>query len=425
VFLGSRSAGALVAAGLVALLAGAAPGPVKPAAAADCDHSLSSCQALLQAQDAAAANQAQLAGIDQQVAYSTGALAALAQVVSDLQRQVANQQAQVQATSARLEEVSRRVRFTQADLDRTQVRITVRQQLLDQRIRNLDKVGGVDYLELVLTSTTFTQLVDRVATIQRVVGGDQRLVDELKLGRQQVQRLRDQLQSDQANQRLLLSRQQQLLAQLAQQQQAQQAAYAAQQALSAQLADRRQQLEARQSSAQTQIEALQADYQRQLSALQGRGGAGGVFSVDTDLRIVPRVDAGALNAYFSGTSLAGLGPAFVSAGQRDGVNPLYLAAHAIEESAFGSSQFAQQKHNLFGIGAYDSNPDAALSFPSFQACIDYQAHFVARDYLSPSGAFYHGPTLRGMNVAYASDPSWARNIASIYLTLPGGLNRVG
>jgi beta-N-acetylglucosaminidase len=27
-----------------------------------------------------------------------------------------------------------------------------------------------------------------------------------------------------------------------------------------------------------------------------------------------------------------------------------------------------------------------------------------------------------MNVAYATDPGWASNIAAIYLTLPGGLN---
>ena len=29
-----------------------------------------------------------------------------------------------------------------------------------------------------------------------------------------------------------------------------------------------------------------------------------------------------------------------------------------------------------------------------------------------------------MNLDYATDPRWAANIASIYLTLPGGLNPV-
>ena len=75
-------------------------------------------------------------------------------------------------------------------------------------------------------------------------------------------------------------------------------------------------------------------------------------------------------------------------------------------------------------GAIGGNPDAARSFSSFQACIDFEAQFVRQDYLDPQGAFYHGSTLRGMNVSYATDPRWARNIAAIYLTLPGGLSAV-
>jgi beta-N-acetylglucosaminidase len=46
------------------------------------------------------------------------------------------------------------------------------------------------------------------------------------------------------------------------------------------------------------------------------------------------------------------------------------------------------------------------------------AQFIATNYLSPTGGFYHGPTLRGMNVDYASDPNWAEKIASIADTIP-------
>ena len=84
----------------------------------------------------------------------------------------------------------------------------------------------------------------------------------------------------------------------------------------------------------------------------------------------------------------------------------YLVAHSIKESGWGTSAIAQQKHNLFGYGADDSNPFGdAMSFPSFTACILYVAQEVKQSYLTPGGAYYHGPTLRGMNVDYASDPS--------------------
>jgi peptidoglycan hydrolase CwlO-like protein len=394
----------------------------------DCDHALSACSSLLQEQQAAAANQAQLAGIDQQVAYTTGAIAALTRVVADLQGRVTAQQEAVQATGGRLDQLGRQVRDTQAELERRQAEVGTREQLLYHRVRELDKVGGISYLQVVVTSRTFTELVNRVATIQRVTAGDERLVGRLKASRAMVQKLSDQLRDDQARQQSLLERQRQQLAQLRREQQAERQAYAAQVALEAQLQARRQDLLVQQSTIGTQLQALQADYQRQLSDLQARqqagSGAGGTFGVDTDLRIVPGVDLAALDAYFNGTALAGQGAAFVNSGRQYGVNPLYLVAHAIEESAFGASEMAQTKNNLFGIAAYDSNPGAALSFPSFAACIDYEARFVRRDYLDPNGAFYHGPTLRGMNVNYASDRRWAGNIAAIYLTLPGGLNPV-
>jgi hypothetical protein len=312
---------------------------------------------------------------------------------------------------------------------RTQAALTIREQLLSHRVRELDKVGAVDYLQLVVSSTSFTQLVDRVSTIQRVAGGDQQLIDELKQDRNRVEELKRQLAAEQAKEKALLAQQQRQLAQLQAEQESERQAYAAQAALEVQLQGRRQDLQAQQSAIGAQVQSLQADYQRQLAALQskqraGGGGGGGTFGIDTDLRIVPSVDPAALNAYFAGTAFAGLGPAFVRAGQQHGVNPLYLVAHAIEESAFGESYLAQTRNNLFGIGAFDSDPDAAASFPSFAACIDYQAGFVRGEYLDPQGPYYHGPTLRGMNVDYASDPRWARNIAAIYLTLPGGLNPV-
>jgi beta-N-acetylglucosaminidase len=138
------------------------------------------------------------------------------------------------------------------------------------------------------------------------------------------------------------------------------------------------------------------------------------FTVDTDLTQPSGETASRLNAFLQGTALANLGDAFMAAEHNYRVSARYLLAHAIEESAFGTSRIAQDKHNLYGYGADDAHPyQDAYTFASFAACIDFVAHMVAQSYLSPSGSFYHGPTLRGMNVCYASDPSWADNIARI------------
>ena len=117
--------------------------------------------------------------------------------------------------------------------------------------------------------------------------------------------------------------------------------------------------------------------------------------------------------------MAGLGDSFMRAEQSFHVSARYFVAHAILESAWGTSAIARDKHNLFGFNANDRNPyQDATTFASFDACIQYVAQFVAANYLSANGRFYHGATLRGMNVNYASDPNWANKIASIAVTLP-------
>jgi len=147
--------------------------------------------------------------------------------------------------------------------------------------------------------------------------------------------------------------------------------------------------------------------------------AGDIFTIDTDLTQPSGESAGAINQFLSGTALSGLGQSYVNAEHTYHVSALYLVAHSILESGWGSSQIAHDKHNLFGYGADDSNPYGdAMSFPSFDACIQFVASKVAQNYLTPGGAFYHGPTLRGMNVCYASDPTWALKIASIANTIP-------
>ncbi|HET7580154.1 MAG TPA: glucosaminidase domain-containing protein, partial [Bacillales bacterium] len=114
--------------------------------------------------------------------------------------------------------------------------------------------------------------------------------------------------------------------------------------------------------------------------------------------------------------LARLGKYFIQAQNKYGVNALYLFAHAIHESAWGSSKIAQEKHNLFGLHATDTDTyDNATGFKSYQACINYAAKYVANKYQDPEGAYYYGAMLgnkqSGMNVKYASDPFWGQKIA--------------
>jgi beta-N-acetylglucosaminidase len=158
-----------------------------------------------------------------------------------------------------------------------------------------------------------------------------------------------------------------------------------------------------------------------------------------DLRTKSEVTASQIDNYIANnykrfgakSVLVGQGQNFIDAGNQYGVNALYLAAHAIHESAFGTSNISLGKNNLFGFGSYDATAYiASYKFPSVKENIFYIAREMKHSYLNDQkkadgsyvdfrykGAYlgfstkYVGGTRidaasEGMNFYYASDPLW-------------------
>ena len=108
--------------------------------------------------------------------------------------------------------------------------------------------------------------------------------------------------------------------------------------------------------------------------------------------------------------------------QQYNINGLYIAAIGIHESAWGKSELAKNKNNLFGYGAYDSNPyNGAYQFSDYAESIDLLARVMVKYYLNSKGTkiygneialgtYYNGATLTGVNTKYASDKNWANKV---------------
>lgn len=104
------------------------------------------------------------------------------------------------------------------------------------------------------------------------------------------------------------------------------------------------------------------------------------------------------------------------------INGVFVAAVGIHESTWGTSKIANQKHNLFGYGAYDSNPyNGAYQFSDYSESIDLIARVFVKYYINPKGTsiyggekavatYYNGPTLTGINKKYATDKNWANAV---------------
>jgi beta-N-acetylglucosaminidase len=104
------------------------------------------------------------------------------------------------------------------------------------------------------------------------------------------------------------------------------------------------------------------------------------------------------------------------------INGMFVAALGIHESAWGTSKLAKNKYNLFGYGAYDSNPyNGAYSFSSYSESIDLIARVLVKYYINPSGTsiydgqvasgkYYNGNTISGVNKKYATDKNWGNGV---------------
>lgn len=118
------------------------------------------------------------------------------------------------------------------------------------------------------------------------------------------------------------------------------------------------------------------------------------------------------------------GNSFVNAQDTYGMNALIIYAMAAHESAYGTSNYAVNYNNLFGYGAYDSNPSNAAnySYPTVADGVNQHMGLNLRYYLDYSNynatagtsLFYAsniGNKGAGINTRYASDPWWSIKIA--------------
>lgn len=104
------------------------------------------------------------------------------------------------------------------------------------------------------------------------------------------------------------------------------------------------------------------------------------------------------------------------------LNGLFVAAVAIHESGWGTSEISQNKRNLFGYGAYDTDPyGSSYKFETYAEGIDLVSRVFVKYYINMPGTniyngekavgtYYKGATLTAVNRSYASDKNWANGV---------------
>ena len=136
------------------------------------------------------------------------------------------------------------------------------------------------------------------------------------------------------------------------------------------------------------------------------------------------IDCYDLEKYCLTQKLSGLSWAFIDAQNLYDVNALHNIAHAILESASGTSFIARMKRNLYGFKAYNSSPYASAGkFKNYPDCIDTWTKWMVENYLTEDGEYYNGNCEQGINIKYATSPIAGINKAFIVQNLREKIRR--
>jgi murein DD-endopeptidase MepM/ murein hydrolase activator NlpD len=219
-------------------------------------------------------NQNQLDSIQAQITNVIDQLNALNLMVVSLNNQIAAQLALIQQTQLAIDDLNRKIRFSEAELTREKAHVTVREQLLDTRLRYIDSHGGTNYVQLVLTSSSFNQLMNRMVGAQQVAASDRKLLENLAVERASLVQANADLTVKQNQIVALLQQQKAQEADLEKNRTTLQNAWIVERQLELKLADDYAKVQAERAAIDAQVAKLAQQYD---AAAMKAGGGSGVF----------------------------------------------------------------------------------------------------------------------------------------------------
>jgi murein DD-endopeptidase MepM/ murein hydrolase activator NlpD len=219
-------------------------------------------------------NQNQLQSIQGQINNVIGQINAIDAMIANLNHQIEAQKALIAQTQIAIDDLNRKIRFGEAAIIRMQAHVSVRDQLLNQRLRYADAHGSINYVELVLTSNNFNQLMNRMIGAQQIAVSDRRLLVDLEQQHSLVTQANTDLGVQKTQVEALLQQQKATEADLEKNKATQAAALAFEEQLQKQLADQYAKVQAERAAIDAQV-AQEA--QKYAAEAAKAGGGSGVF----------------------------------------------------------------------------------------------------------------------------------------------------
>lgn len=175
-----KIAAGLAAALLAVTLLGPSDGYAKKTSVAEIDKQLKKLQEEVQA---AKASQEQAASRNQEAQHYKNKTTLNLQYVLD---QISQVKGEMQTISGKIASTEKSLNVTATELDEAEARVASREKLLESRVRLMYTDGAVSYLDVLLSSTSFSDFLDRADSLKMIVDQDQDLLVQHKLDKQTV-----------------------------------------------------------------------------------------------------------------------------------------------------------------------------------------------------------------------------------------------
>jgi murein DD-endopeptidase MepM/ murein hydrolase activator NlpD len=181
-----RSFTAIVVLAAIALaLAGAAAGAARADTAAEIQQRLRNARSRI---DAAKEKKASL---NEQISDLDGKLAAIQTRLDGLSGQIASVEEKLSVTREKLALLGQELRLKRLELEEAQAELALEQENFQARVVLSYKSDDLDYVDVMLASSSFEDLISRASVIHDLLGGNNALVGRLEATRDKVDAEKD------------------------------------------------------------------------------------------------------------------------------------------------------------------------------------------------------------------------------------------
>ncbi|WP_426350524.1 NlpC/P60 family protein [Alloiococcus sp. CFN-8] len=108
--------------------------------------------------------------------------------------EVASMEKTIEDNNKQIEAIKAEIQAAEAEVLKLQKEVEIKEELLAGRIRGMYKSGGnSDYLTAILNSESFSDFIARVQAISKIIGTDNKLIDELNASREAMDNIKKEL----------------------------------------------------------------------------------------------------------------------------------------------------------------------------------------------------------------------------------------